>query len=93
MGYTTEFKGKFDLDKPLTAEHMAEFAKCDRDEWPNAPVRGYNQWRPTADGTGIEWDQEEKFYDWKEWLQYWIDDVLAPRGYTLTGSVEWSGES
>ena len=93
MGYTTEFTGRFDLDKPLTPEHAAELAKYDRDEWPDPPTRGYNQWRITEDGTGVEWDQEEKFYDWKEWLQYMIDKVLAPRGYTLTGSVEWSGES
>lgn len=50
------------------------------------------QWRPTSDGTGIEWDGMEKFYNYVEWLEYIINSILAPRGYVLNGSVEWRGE-
>lgn len=50
------------------------------------------QWVPNEDGTAIEWDQGEKFYDYQEWLVYLIDHFLKPWGYTLNGVVEFQGE-
>lgn len=49
-------------------------------------------WTPTGDGLAIEWDGGEKFYNYVEWIEYLIDSVLAPRGYTVSGEVEWCGE-
>lgn len=64
--------------------------------WNNGLPRGvpnhYCQWRPTEDGTGIEWDQGEKFYDWAEWLTYLVDHFLKPWGYVLNGRVVYQGE-
>lgn len=51
------------------------------------------QWRPTEDGTGIEWDGGEKFYNYTEWLVYIINKILAPNGYVLNGKVKYNGES
>ena len=50
-------------------------------------IRNYNQappdqpglwckWMPAADGTAIEWDGAEKFYDSAEWMAYLIDTFL-----------------
>lgn len=50
------------------------------------------QWIPNKDGTAIEWDGEEKFYHYIEWLEYLIEKILEPRGYVLNGIVEWYGE-
>lgn len=50
------------------------------------------QWVPTEDGWYLEWDGNEKFYDYVEWLQYLISKVLEPRGYVLNGEIDWSGE-
>jgi hypothetical protein len=50
------------------------------------------KWTPTEDRMGIEWDGNEKFYDYTEWLVYLIHKILAPNGYVLNGVVEWSGE-
>lgn len=50
------------------------------------------QWRPDDDGSAIVWDGGEKFYNYIEWIQYLIQSILSPRGYTLTGEVEWRGE-
>jgi hypothetical protein len=50
------------------------------------------QWVPNAEGTEIEWDGSEKFYNYVEWIQYLIDRVLAPKDYVLNGEVEWQGE-
>ena len=50
------------------------------------------QWIPTEDGLAIEWDGNEKFYNYVEWLDYIVSNVLKPRGYKLDGQVDWAGE-
>ena len=40
----------------------------------------------------IEWNGAEKFYDYVEWIEYIAHKILAPKGYTLEGEVEWRGE-
>lgn len=143
MGYTTDFYGSFQLDKPLTEPQMAylkqfaETRRMKRDAAKTAlrpdPTREavglpigtdgeffvgegghagqnsspdimqYNdppstqpglwcQWIPNEDGTAIEWDGGEKFYEYKEWLVYLIENFLRPWGYVLNGEVEWQGE-
>jgi hypothetical protein len=50
------------------------------------------QWRPTEDGRELAWDGNEKFYEYIPWLEYLIEKVLSPKGYSLTGVVKWQGE-
>lgn len=50
------------------------------------------QWIPTEDRLHLEWDGNEKFYEYIEWLEYLIKNIIAPRGYILNGEVEWEGE-
>ena len=50
------------------------------------------QWIPSEDGTEIEWDGGEKFYNYVEWIKYLIEHFLKPWGYVLNGEVEWRGE-
>ena len=98
MGLNTDFHGQFTLDRPLTAKHqtiLEEFteeehepSKADAD---GQPPNLYCQWRPTADGTGLEWDGAEKFYDYSEWLEYLIAHFLKPWGYVLSGEVRYNG--
>jgi hypothetical protein len=129
MGYTTEFDGKFNLNKKLdkeTHEFLTKLATTRRMKRKLPPEYGiegefyvdgagyagqdredsivdYNkppstqpglwcQWTPTHDGTAIEWDGGEKFYHYVDWIKYIIDKVLAPRGYSLSGVVDWRGE-
>ncbi|MBF2062855.1 MAG: hypothetical protein IGS39_00235 [Calothrix sp. C42_A2020_038] len=62
----------------------------------NRPPKGqpglYCQWQPTFDGCGIEWNGQEKFYRYVEWLQYLIVNFFTPWGYQLSGTVKWVGE-
>ncbi len=62
----------------------------------NIPPKGqpglWCQWVPNWEGTAIEWDGGEKFYNYTEWLKYLIEHFLKPWGYVLNGSVEWNGE-
>lgn len=97
MGYTTEFKGRFTLNKKLEPEHHAMLnlvADCDGKEAllkPGFPD-SYCDWVPTKDGLHLEWNGAEKFYYYEGWLRYIIDNYLKIWGYTLNGTVQWRGE-
>jgi hypothetical protein len=144
MGYDTQFRGQFNLDKPLKPEHLAylrkfnETRRMKRDadkalvlldtiridaELPvgedgqyfvggrgfagqdddksvlnhNAPPEGqpglWCKWEPNKNGTAIEWDGAEKFYDYIQWIEYLIEHFLKPWGYKLNGKVNWNGEN
>jgi len=47
---------------------------------------------PNNDGSALEWSGAEKFYHYKVWLNYLIDNFIRPWGYILNGRVTWSGE-
>lgn len=136
MGYTTDFSGHFDLDKPLSLAHFnyltafAEVRHMKRDFSievvadakrlavglsagkegkfyiggnESASLIDYNippddcpglwcQWVPNEDGTIIQWDCNEKFYNYVEWIEFIIKYFLEPWGYILNGEVRWRGE-
>lgn len=50
------------------------------------------QWIINDDGE-LEWDGNEKFYNYEEWLDYLIDNFFEPLGYVLNGDIEWQGEA
>ena len=129
MGYHTEFKGKFNLNKPLDDEtynfliKFNETRRMARNTDPKFGVEGeffvdgfgfrgqdndptiidhnrcpstqpglWCQWRPSEDRMHIEWDEGEKFYEYRAWLVYIIKNFLTPKGYTLSGFVSYQGE-
>lgn len=97
MGYTTKFKGQFKLNKQLDMDTFLRFKNVlneDSIEYKENGFKldGYCQWAPNKDATAIQWDGNEKFYNYKEWLRYVIQIELAPKGYVLNGKVIWSGE-
>lgn len=49
------------------------------------------QWIINNNGE-LEWDGNEKFYNYEEWLNYLIDEFFEPLGYELNGEIEWQGE-
>ncbi len=129
MGYTTDFSGRFELNKELSPK-MEQYLKLFNEtrrmerntdevfgvqgeffvfgggsfgqdheenvvnfnEPPSTQPSLWNQWTPTDDRMGIEWDGGEKFYHYSDWLVYLIHKVLAPNGYVLNGVVTWQGE-
>lgn len=50
------------------------------------------QWLMQEDHQTIEWDGNEKFYEYTKWIRYLIERVLKPRGYVVNGEVKWRGE-
>lgn len=135
MGYTTDFTGKFDLDRPLDdktfdfLKKLAETRRMKRRLGPEFGVEGeffvggsgwqnpdgddssvvdhnmpprtqpslWCQWTPSDDRKSIAWDGVEKFYEYVEWLEWIIKNVLTSQRFTekpyvLNGTVSWEGE-
>lgn len=44
------------------------------------------------DAEELVWDENEKFYNYVEWLEYLIEHFFAPLGYVLEGTVFYDGE-
>lgn len=142
MGYTTEFKGAFQLSQPATTEQIAyinEFSNSRRmarnvavlqqlyqgkhglngnygkqgeyfafpgdnfGQNNDASILDYNtppntqpglwcKWELNDEGTELQWDGGEKFYDYPEWVRYLIDNFFMPWGILLNGEILWQGE-
>ena len=53
------------------------------------------QWVPIEESgvySRFGWNGGEKFYNYIEWLEYLIKNLLEPWGYALNGEVTWQGE-
>ncbi|MDI6976083.1 hypothetical protein [Serratia sp. Se-RSBMAAmG] len=50
------------------------------------------KWEPSQDGTKIQWDGAEKFYEYTEWIKYINENFLKRWGITINGEVKWRGE-
>lgn len=74
----------------------------------NSPPDGqpslWCNWVPTDDGTALEWDGGEKFYNSSDWMTYIIDHFLKPgchassqlpflqANHTINGVINAQGE-
>jgi hypothetical protein len=91
MGYNTDFRGQVKVTPPLephVVEELRRFAgtRHEGDEFPGL----WCKWEATGDGTGIEWNGAEKFYDAEHWLAYLMKVFLKDR--EVTGVIEAAGE-
>ena len=50
------------------------------------------QWTTDEEGTCLEWDGGEKFYNYVEWLKYLINHFFEKWGVKLNGEITWVGE-
>lgn len=85
-------EGEFYVDGGGHAGQDCEPNIIDYNTPPSTQPGLWCQWSPNMSGTKIGWDTGEKFYDYVEWIEYLIDNILHPRGYTLNGVVKWYGE-
>jgi hypothetical protein len=90
QGYGVD--GEFYVDGGGDFGQADDSTVVDHNRPPSTQPGLWCQWVPNKDGTTIEWDGGEKFYDYVEWLKYIITNFLAPKGYVLNGLVEYQGE-
>lgn len=94
MGYTTEFTGAIQLSRPLTlkeAQTLLEYNE-NPDLIPGEKPDSYMQWVPTESLDQIVWDENEKFYNYTEWMT-WLCQLLDTWGIDADGTLQWRGES
>ena len=93
MGYTTDFSGKFTLSKEPSENIQKKLQTWWDGNCQDAPIRGYCQWVLSDNNkTILEWDQNEKFYNYIDWLKEVIK-LLESENIKVSGQVFWSGES
>jgi hypothetical protein len=95
MGYTTEFEGKIAIEPPLDLplwHQLNDYADGDSHAEEGTCPGGYCQWVPTKDGTGLQWDGNEKFYNSPEWMKHLIEAFIAPTGRICNGTLFAQGE-
>jgi len=100
MGYQTDLFGQVNFDRQLTVDEkkqLEDFAEARHGgntygtEDEGCPGF-WCQWIPTEDGWGLEWDGNEKFYDYVAWMEYLIKNFFIPWGIKVNGEIEWEGE-
>jgi hypothetical protein len=89
-GYGVE--GEFYVDGSGFAGQNREANIIDYNRPPKTQPGLWCNWTPTEDGMEIKWNGAEKFYYYVEWIEYLLNKVLLPRGYSLHGAVAWRGE-
>ena len=93
MGYQTDFDGQLTLNKQLSLDDYQWLKNFNDERHEETKYPGlYCQWIPTEDGKHIEWDGNEKFYDYVEWMKWLIENFFTPKGYVLNGKIDWEGE-
>lgn len=69
-----------------------ESAVIDSNEPPSTQPGLWCDWAIQPDKTTLQWNENEKFYYYVEWLQYIIQRILVPRGHSLSGRVTWTDD-
>jgi len=90
LEYGTE--GEFYVDGEGVFGQDREDNIIDFNKPPSTQPGLWCQWRPNSNREELEWDEGEKFYHYVGWLEYLIEKIFKPRGYTLNGEVCWRGE-
>lgn len=64
----------------------------DESQPPSTQPSLFCNWQPSPDGSALEWNQEPNSEYMDAWLEYLIKNILAPNGYTVNGTVLFSGQ-
>lgn len=97
MGYNTNFTGRVKITPEVSRADERKYnelqAAAFGSGWGNSPKQ-YCQWKLSFndEGSFLEWNGQEKFYDYVEWMEWLATEWFGPRGYSLNGKIEWKGE-
>ena len=105
MGYTTFFDGRLKLSKKLTDNELIDFYNNWQEPRHTIHDDQYTTGREDAPSIWLkweiyeekgdhylEWNQEEKFYNYYDWLQLIVNKFLEPKKIYLQGKINYSGE-
>jgi hypothetical protein len=72
-------------DRYLENNRRVNAGKCQPGLWCQWVVEGDKE-------QVLQWDGNEKFYSYIEWLKYLINHFFKPWGVKLNGEIDWYGE-
>lgn len=81
-----------DTDSSIVDYNVCPGQKSFMSENQNGQPGLWCQWEITEDGTELRWDGGEKFYNYIEWLRYYIKHFFSKWGVLLNGEIYWEGE-
>ncbi len=96
MGYQTDFRGSFnitfkDLEQEEKIANQVNELAYKRHDTSDPKIPGfYLQW--IIENKQLQWDCNEKFYNYVEWLEYLLENIFIPNNIMLNGEIEWRGE-
>lgn len=93
VGLPLGIDGEFFISGKGSSGQDKDKSVIDYNEPPSTQPGLWCQWIPANGGNSIEWDGNEKFYDYIGWIKYIIANFMKPWGYSLNGTVKWRGKS
>jgi hypothetical protein len=79
MGYQTYFDGEIKISPPLNLPEYQFLKKFSEERHEDGNYPGiWCDFEPNEEGTEIAWNESEKTYKGAEWVQYLIENFLAP---------------
>jgi hypothetical protein len=85
-------QGEFFVGGEGTMEQKYDESVIDYNDPPDTQPGLWCQWQVTEDGRAIKWDGSEKSYNSTEWMEYIINNFIAPTGSVCNGVINAYGE-
>lgn len=92
VGLPVGCEGEFFVGADVNKGDIYDHSVVDHNRPPKTQPGLWCKWTVDNMGRYFEWNGEEKFYDYIEWLDYLITNFYEPWGYKLNGDLHWVGE-
>jgi len=86
-------EGQYYLGEDETSVLPARPNSFENNDFTEQPPHSYLRWEYHPEDHTIRADDDEKFYCYQEWITLLVEDVLAPRGYVVNGTVHYENRA
>lgn len=86
-------EGQYFLGEDETSVLPAKRNFFENNDFSGQPPHSCLRWEYHADDHTIRADDVEKHYCYQEWITLLVEDVLAPRGYVVNGTVDYENRA
>jgi len=90
--YGTEGEFYYDTSDASDMGQIKDTSILEYNQPPSTQPGLWLQWIIGPNNNTLEWDGNEKFYYYAEWLEYLIEKIFKPGKILISGSVDYRGE-